>query len=183
MMSTVCNQKSKTFRIDSAERLQYSSSEIPRVLRPSTRKHGPPSRGPQADSRAAASCQDQIYLVPLCVWLRSLAIKPPSPRQINYLKHQLPRLRSASAIAPWVRSRPIASILSPASRIPAVSVSEIGIPCRLIDSVRLSRVVPGRSVTIARSNRSNLLNRLDLPTFGRPINVTLSPSRKRCPLA
>ena len=44
-----------------------------------------------------------------------------------------------------------------------------------------SRVVPGRSVTMARSQRLQALSRLDLPTLGRPTMATLSPIRSSCP--
>src|SRR2546427_367652 len=40
-----------------------------------------------------------------------------------------------------------------------------------------SRVVPGTGVTMARSDFSRAFNRLDLPTFGRPIIAAVTPSR------
>ena len=40
-----------------------------------------------------------------------------------------------------------------------------------------SRVVPGISVTMARSSRRSALRRLDFPTFGRPAMTTRAPSR------
>ena len=50
-----------------------------------------------------------------------------------------------------------------------------------IHSVSVSLVVPGISVTMARSSPSKLLKRLDLPTFGRPTTATLIPSRRSRP--
>ena len=53
-----------------------------------------------------------------------------------------------------------------------------------IDRCRIaSRVVPGMSVTIARSSPARRLSRLDLPTFGLPASTTCSPSRRDSPLA
>ena len=89
--------------------------------------------------------------------------------------------RSASAIARCVRSTPMLSIRSVDSRIPAVSVNITGNPLRFMCSLRVSRVVPAISVTMARSVPSKRLNRLDLPLLGRPTRVTLTPSRRRCP--
>jgi hypothetical protein len=48
-------------------------------------------------------------------------------------------------------------------------------------SVTRSRVVPGTSVTIARSAPSSALKRLDLPVFGRPAITTCAPSRMMRP--
>ena len=42
-----------------------------------------------------------------------------------------------------------------------------------------SRVVPGISVTMARSCSSRRLNRLLLPTFGRPAMASVKPSNTR----
>ena len=44
-----------------------------------------------------------------------------------------------------------------------------------------SRVVPGNSVTIARSLRLQAFNRLDLPAFGRPTIATFNPLRNSSP--
>ena len=89
--------------------------------------------------------------------------------------------RSASAMARRVRSIPIDSIRSLEDLTPAVSVSKTGTPWILINSLRLSRVVPGMSVTIARSVLNKLLKTLDLPTFGRPTSVIFNPSLRRRP--
>ena len=45
-------------------------------------------------------------------------------------------------------------------------------PSRSIASLSVSRVVPGISVTIARSRSTKQLKRLDLPTFGLPVIAT-----------
>ena len=44
-----------------------------------------------------------------------------------------------------------------------------------------SRVVPGSSVTIARSTPRSALNRLDFPAFGRPAITVSAPSRSNSP--
>ena len=57
-------------------------------------------------------------------------------------------------------------------RIPAVSMKRTG-PCGVSTMVSIvSRVVPGRSCTTARSSPVRRLNSVDLPTFGRPTRVT-----------
>ena len=43
-------------------------------------------------------------------------------------------------------------------------------------SFRRSLVVPGISVTIAKSSPANKLKRLDLPAFGLPTIANLTPS-------
>ncbi len=57
----------------------------------------------------------------------------------------------------------------------------IGTPSRSKDSDNVSRVVPGVSVTIARSNPSRRFSRLDLPTFGRPASTSVTPSFRMAP--
>ena len=53
-------------------------------------------------------------------------------------------------------------------RMPAVSTNRIG-PSSVSTTVSMaSRVVPGMSCTTARSSPISRLNRVDLPTFGRP---------------
>ena len=89
--------------------------------------------------------------------------------------------RSASAASRLARSTPRDSMASVDARIPAVSVNRTGTPLMSIHSVSVSLVVPGISVTMARSCPSKLLNRLDLPTFGRPTKATLIPSRRSRP--
>ena len=74
------------------------------------------------------------------------------------------------------------STTSCVSRRPAVSERFTRSPRSRMDSVSTSRVVPGRSVTIARSSRSSALSSEDLPTFGRPAMTTLRPSCATRPL-
>ena len=76
--------------------------------------------------------------------------------------------RSADARASSLRAMPSCSTASSVLRIPAVSSSVIGTPSSTISLSRRSRVVPGRSVTIARSRRLNRFSRELLPTLGRP---------------
>ena len=68
------------------------------------------------------------------------------------------------------------STASPVSRSPAVSVSSTRTPPICMASVSVSRVVPGISVTIARSPPSSALSRLLLPAFGLPQSTTRNPS-------
>ena len=63
---------------------------------------------------------------------------------------------------------------SPAPRlIPAVSARMMGQPSKAVSPVTTSRVVPGSLNTIDRWYPSRALMRLDFPTFGRPVSVTL----------
>ena len=61
-------------------------------------------------------------------------------------------------------------------RMPAVSTSWTGMPPMATVSLTRSRVVPGVAVTIARSRSTSRLNKLDLPTFGRPTIASVNPS-------
>jgi len=65
--------------------------------------------------------------------------------------------------------------------MPAVSNNFTGMPSMFDTSDTTSRVVPGISVTIARSCSSNRLNKLLFPTFGRPTIASVSPCRTRPP--
>ena len=60
-------------------------------------------------------------------------------------------------------------------RMPAVSTSLTGMPSRVVVSVTRSRVVPGMSVTMARSCSSRRLKRLLLPTLGGPTMARVKP--------
>src|SRR5918992_5065322 len=64
-----------------------------------------------------------------------------------------------------------------ARRIPAVSTNRIlPAPGHSTSASTLSRVVPASSKTTARSSPTSRLNRLDLPTFGRPTSANLGSS-------
>jgi hypothetical protein len=56
----------------------------------------------------------------------------------------------------------------PARRIPAVSISSISRFLYFTIARLISRVVPARSATMACCFLARLLNKADLPTFGRP---------------
>ena len=71
---------------------------------------------------------------------------------------------------------PIFSTSSLAFLIPAVSISFRGTPSKFIVSSTVSLVVPGMSVTIARSSFKMLLRREDFPTFGFPTIAVRIPS-------
>ncbi len=60
----------------------------------------------------------------------------------------------------------------PGRRMPAVSRILNVRFCHLSTASTVSRVVPGMSLTIARSSFSNRLSKDDLPTFGRPTIAT-----------
>lgn len=79
------------------------------------------------------------------------------------------------------RSMPSDSMGSSVVRIPAVSMKRKVWPSMSMVSSIVSRVVPGMSLTMARSVSSNVLSSRDLPTFGRPIMATGMPSRRACP--
>ena len=83
--------------------------------------------------------------------------------------------KSADSSAWRDRSTPICSTVSNVSLIPAVSNTWMGVPpTTKVDSIT-SRVVPGKSVTIARSLWLQALSKLDLPTLGRPTIATFKP--------
>ena len=84
-------------------------------------------------------------------------------------------------MASIARSMPICSTLSGLLRKPAVSIMCKGRPSILIDSFKISRVVPAMSVTMARSCPARALSRLDLPALGAPAITTCIPSCNRLP--
>ena len=63
------------------------------------------------------------------------------------------------------------------SRMPAVSLRRTTLPSSTMRSLSTSRVVPGMSVTMARSALNSAFISEDLPTFGRPHSTTDAPSR------
>ena len=71
-------------------------------------------------------------------------------------------------------SMPISCL--PWRRIPAVSSSSIACPWYCRRTRLTSRVVPARLATMACCLPASVLNRLDLPTFGRPIRAILRVS-------
>ena len=79
-------------------------------------------------------------------------------------------------------STPIFSTTSSVARMPAVSIMRRGTPPTLAYSSMESRVVPGISVTIARSSCNKALSKLDLPTLGLPTIAVMSPSRRIRPV-
>ena len=94
------------------------------------------------------------------------------------------RQRSAILIFSIARSIPICSTSSETSaRIPAVSRRRSDAPFIFIYSSIVSRVVPGISVTIARSERESALRSEDLPTFGFPTITVCIPSRSILPVS
>ena len=76
---------------------------------------------------------------------------------------------------------PMRSMRSSLSRSPAVSTSRNGNPSITACASIASRVVPGISVTIARSVPSSALKSEDLPALGRPAMTSSAPSRSRSP--
>ena len=78
--------------------------------------------------------------------------------------------------------RSMGSGVSPSRRRPAVSVSTRGTPRTFATSSRVSRVVPGIGVTMARSVRRRALSRLDLPTLGLPTRAVRTPWRSTMPV-
>ena len=92
------------------------------------------------------------------------------------------KIISALSMYSLARRTPICSTVSWVLRIPAVSTRQIGTPFSVIHSSITSRVVPGTSVTIARSSCSSLLSRLDFPALGVPVIAVMTPSRIIRPL-
>ena len=70
---------------------------------------------------------------------------------------------------------------SSVSRRPAVSVSTMRTPSMAMLSESVSRVVPGTSVTMARSPPTSALSSVLLPAFGLPASTTRSPSSSMRP--
>ena len=84
-------------------------------------------------------------------------------------------------MAAFALRTPSLSIASVLSRKPAVSVRCTARPSRsIVISIR-SRVVPGISLTIARSVRASAFSRLDLPALGAPATTTLAPRPSNAP--
>ena len=86
------------------------------------------------------------------------------------------RMRSAFSMDARARSIPICSTLLSVSRRPAVSIRRRETPDMRTASSMVSRVVPGTSVTIARSSCRRAFSRDDFPAFGLPIIAVRSPS-------
>ena len=74
---------------------------------------------------------------------------------------------------------PIRSSRSSASARPAVSTRRTGQPRKSVCASIASRVVPGISVTSARSVPRSALKSDDLPAFGRPASTSRAPCRMR----
>src|SRR5690348_1640044 len=91
------------------------------------------------------------------------------------------KTRSARASSARARRMPSPSTTSADSRKPAVSARVKSTPYSTIDSRSTSRVVPGMSVTIARSLPASAFSRLDLPTLGSPTITACMPSVRRAP--
>ena len=89
--------------------------------------------------------------------------------------------RCASSQRASARRIPSCSTTSGLSRSPAVSMIFTGRPSRSMWRSTTSRVVPGRSLTIAASSCASRLRRLDLPAFTWPSSSTDTPSRKITP--
>ena len=71
---------------------------------------------------------------------------------------------------------PMDSIFPGFSEIPAVSAMVRGMPSKLMNSLMISLVVPGYSLTIARSSFIRAFTRVDFPTFGFPMILHLIPA-------
>ena len=98
--------------------------------------------------------------------MRSSEVTPSRASIMNMIS-------SASSRAASVCSRIRASRLSSVtSSYPAVSISVRSMSPMLPSAYRRSRVTPGRSSTSARRLPTRRLNRVDLPTLGRPTMAT-----------
>ena len=80
-----------------------------------------------------------------------------------------------------LRSTPSCSMGSSLSRRPAVSTRRKGRPASSTFTSMVSRVVPGRWVTMARSYPARALRREDLPALGRPMRAQVIPWASICP--
>ena len=106
---------------------------------------------------------------------RSHSSRPaPSAASQNRMRSAAPRYLRETSI-------PSFSTRSVLSRSPAVSTRRNGKPSTTACASMASRVVPGISVTIARSLPSSALNREDFPALGGPAITSRAPSRSRSP--
>ena len=105
---------------------------------------------------------------------RSSSVRGWEPSQTN-------STRSARWAVSLDRSTPRASTVSTVSRMPAVSMSRSRKDPTWTDSSTISRVVPGMSVTMARSKPASRFRRLDFPTLGLPTMAAAMPCRRICP--
>ena len=100
---------------------------------------------------------------------------------VGWLWSHSTKISPASSMAFRERSTPSFSTGSSVFRRPAVSMSRRGTPPSSHRSSTVSRVVPGMSVTMARSQPSIALSREDLPALGRPTIAQGTPSRSSFP--
>ncbi len=91
------------------------------------------------------------------------------------------RRPSASRAIFWPLAIPVFSTGWAGRPKPAISTRWKTIPSRISRSLRKSRVVPGKGVTMARSSWRSALNRVDFPTFVRPVMASVTPSLIRSP--
>ena len=84
--------------------------------------------------------------------------------------------RSALLMASRARLTPMRSTVSSLSLMPAVSFKCMRMPSSWMLPSTVSRVVPGMSVTMARSSINRALSREDLPALGLPQMTTRRPS-------
>src|SRR5208283_1216456 len=98
---------------------------------------------------------------------RSVPVIPARASMRNRIASQ-----SVSAVSVWARMRP-ASVSGSPSSSPAVSTTVKARSYRRASPSRRSRVTPGWSSTSASFLPTRRLNKVDLPTFGRPMIATL----------
>ena len=86
------------------------------------------------------------------------------------------RSASATACSEEARIRPY-RLSGADSSSPAVSIRRTRRPRSSASASLRSRVTPGVSETMAERRPDSRLNRVDLPTFGRPATTTTGSSR------
>ena len=149
-------------------RISRRSSSIPSPVRAETHMSAPSASPPSARSDLLRTTTQRSSTSSSSALSSSVSGCEPSSTMST---------TSAFFCAERARSTPIFSTLSSVSRCPAVSLRSMRAPSMVTVSVSTSRVVPGRSVTMARSLPVSALRSDDLPTLGRPARTTLSPSR------
>ena len=89
------------------------------------------------------------------------------------IDHEQGRVGLAHRGLGLLRASGQAACARPRPRSPAVSITRNSRPISLASPSRRSRVTPGRSSTSARRLPTSRLNRVDLPTLGRPTMATV----------
>ena len=111
-----------------------------------------------------------------CLLCRSSSSWSPDEEECSCNRRRLVFVSQIGSITRWVQKKEgltsFEASASSSTRIPPVSTIEKLTPFQVQSAMETSRVVPGTELTRARFCPTNLLNRVDLPTFGLPTITT-----------